>query len=46
MIKYFIELLTTLKNIERHLCKLASCVQESRKGFGDRYSISSKHWND
>ena len=46
MLKYFRELLTTLKAIERHLSVLASCVQTSHRGDGDRISLSTKHWND
>jgi hypothetical protein len=46
MINYFKELLQTLKKIEQHLEKLASCVQTSHRNYGDRVSISTKHWND
>jgi len=46
MFNYFKELLATLKKIERHLSRLASCVKEDRHGNVDRYSISIKHRND
>ncbi len=46
MIKYFRDLLLTLKNIEKHLEKLAKCVHEKHHSHGDRMSLSIKHWND
>lgn len=46
MIKYFKELLQTLKQIEKHLETLASCVRTEHHSHGDRSSISTKHWND
>jgi len=46
MFKYFKDLLSTLKKIEQHLSRIASCVKENHHDFGDRNSISSKHWND
>lgn len=46
MLKYFRELLATLKRIEQHLELLASCVRKDHHGYGDRASISAKHWND
>jgi len=46
MINYFKELLSTLKRIESHLEKLSSCVKISGRDYGDRVSISTKHWND
>jgi len=46
MIKYFKELLTTLVKIEKHLEKISKCVAEKHHGHGDRFSISTKHWND
>lgn len=46
MISYFKELLETLKRIERHLSLLASCVREGHHPHGDRFFLSTKHWND
>ena len=46
MINYFKELLATLKKIETHLSLLASCVKTSHRDYGDRVSLSTKHWND
>lgn len=46
MIKYFKDVLATLKRIESHLARLANCVVRNRYGHGDRESISTKHWND
>jgi hypothetical protein len=53
MIKYFKELLLTLKNIERKLNDideklkpLSECVKTNRSDYGDRTSISTRHWND
>lgn len=53
MIKYFKELLLTLKNIESKLNSideklkpLSDCVKENHHRHGDRVSISTKHWND
>jgi hypothetical protein len=46
MVSYFKELLSTLKRIEQHLSTLSSCVRKSDLRYGDRYSISTKHWND
>lgn len=46
MIKYFKELLLTLKRIETHLALLSSCVVASSKSHGDRLSVSTKHWNE
>jgi hypothetical protein len=46
MIKYFKELLTTLKNIEQSLNKIAACVRQSHRSYGDSSSISIKYWND
>ena len=45
MIKYFKELLKTLKQIESHLEKLSNCVVDRRGQHGDRFVISTKHWN-
>lgn len=45
IIKYFRELLATLKRIETHLAKIAGCVYEGHHRHGDRCSISTKHWN-
>lgn len=54
MIKYFKELLKTLKDIlitlrqiESHLEKLSNCVVDRGIGrHGDTWVISTKHWND
>jgi hypothetical protein len=46
IINYFKELLVTLKKIESHLEKLSNCVSSSSRNHGDRFSISTKHWND
>jgi len=46
MLNYFRELLLTLKRIESHLERLASCVRDSGRGYGDNRSLSTKHWND
>lgn len=46
MFNYFKDVLATLKRIEEHLAKLAACVRESDRDYGDRGSISTKHWND
>lgn len=46
IIAYFRELLETLKRIEIHLRRLAECVQESSRDYGDKRSISVTHWND
>ena len=45
MIKYFKDLLKTLKAIERHLSEIASCVKTNHRSHGDKKSISTKHWN-
>ena len=45
MIKYFKELLITLKNIEKHLSEIAECVNDAPKhGIGK--TIKTSHWND
>lgn len=46
MIAYFRELLATLKRIEEHLARLASCVKTRHHTHGDQASLSTKHWND
>jgi len=46
MLNCFKELLATLKKIERHLSRLASCVKEDHHHNVDRYSISTKYRND
>jgi hypothetical protein len=46
MIKYFKDLLETLKKIERHLEKLSKCVKERHHRHGDQASVSTKHWNE
>jgi len=45
LIKYFRDLLLTLKHIENHLKKISDCVHENRSR-GDRSTLSVKHWND
>lgn len=45
MIKYFKELLKTLKSIDSNLTKISNCVQENHHTHGDKASISVKHWN-
>lgn len=52
MINYFKELLKTLKSIDAHLAaiekntgRVAKCVQEDHHNYGDRTSLSTKHWN-
>jgi hypothetical protein len=45
-IKYFVELLKTLKKIESHLEKLSNCVVDREGKHGDRFTISTKYWND
>lgn len=40
------ETLELLRRIDRNLQRLANCVRESHHTHGDRWSISSKHWND
>jgi len=46
MIKYFKDLLQTLKKIEQHLDKISKCVKTDHHGHGDKSSLSTKHWND
>lgn len=46
MIKYFKDLLKTLKSIDNHLSKIAACVKCDHHGHGDMVSMSIKHWND
>lgn len=46
VIKYFKELLDTLKKIEKHLALLSACVKSGHHRHGDHYSLSTKHWND
>lgn len=46
MITYFKEILKTLKQIEKHLALLASCVKRTQRNYGDKISLSTKHWND
>jgi hypothetical protein len=50
--KYFKDLLATLKSIDESLKKIeknsekvAECVKTSSRGFGDKTSLSTKHWN-
>jgi hypothetical protein len=35
----------TLQSIDQRLSNLEKCVQVSDRRYGDKYSISSKHWN-
>lgn len=53
MIKYFKELLATLKSIDKRLAvieensnRLNQCVKDNSRGYGNRSSISTSHWND
>jgi hypothetical protein len=53
MIKYFKELLSTLKSIDAQLKAsdkklelLSSCVKAEHSGDGAKTSISTKLWND
>lgn len=46
MIKYFKELLSVLKSIDKNLKLVIKCVKKDAHSHGDRYSISTKHWND
>ena len=50
MINYFKELLATIKSIDASLKTLNSncdkVIIKSSKQHGDRYSLSTKHWND
>lgn len=46
VVDYFKELLKTLKEIECHLKKLSDCVVDRSGSHGDRFTISTKHWND
>jgi hypothetical protein len=53
MIKYFKELLETLKSIDAKLesietgiIRLSSCVMSKHHSHGDSNSLSTKHWND
>lgn len=53
MIRYFRELLYTLKaalfvlkEIEKHLKLISSCVKTNHHDHGDKASMSTKHWND
>jgi len=53
MIKYFKELLATLKGIHyeqqitnENLKRISSCVVRSSRTHGDSHSLSTKHWND
>ncbi len=46
MLNYFKELLVTLRAIEKHLEHIARCVKVDHHRHGDRYSVSTKHWND
>ena len=53
MIKFFKELLETLKSIDNRLAtieantkNLSDCVKRNHHGHGDRCSLSTKHWND
>jgi hypothetical protein len=53
MIKYFQDLLHTLQRIEQHLAKIeehnermASCVKNSMRTYGERKYFVTGHWND
>jgi len=46
MIKYFKELLETLKKIEKHLAVLSSCVSSSPTHRSHLTAIRTMHWND
>ena len=46
MIKYFKDLLKTLKNIEKHLEKIGGCVKNNSRRYGSRKYINTGHWND
>lgn len=34
-----------LREQNEHLSKLSGCVQSNHYGYGDRHSLSTKHWN-
>ena len=40
------ELRKTEQNSNEYLSKISNCVKVNRHGHGDKYSISTKHWND
>jgi hypothetical protein len=44
--KYFLDLLATVKRIEKHLELLSGCVRKNHHSYGDRQSISTKGFND
>jgi len=53
LIKYFVELLNTLKSIDSRLAKieenterLAQCVRDNDDFLGDKTSISTRHWKN
>ena len=39
------EILALLKEIDGNLKNLSDCVKISGRHYGDRKSISTKHWN-
>lgn len=39
-------MLELLHNIDYSLQRLANCVKKDHHSHGDKWSISSKHWND
>ena len=52
MIKYFRELLATLKSIdqrleaiEKYMARLDKCVLTNHNTYGDRHSVSTKNFN-
>jgi hypothetical protein len=45
IIRYFRELLLTLKRIESHLAKLAECIQEGNAYDSGHKSISVRDYN-
>lgn len=40
------EALATLKETERLLGELAGCVRKNHNTYGDKCSLSTKHWNE
>jgi hypothetical protein len=43
MIKYFIELLESLKKIEKHLAEIAECVQHENTYYKSMRITKSRH---
>ena len=46
MLKWFKELLETLKSIDRRLERLERCVKENPRSHGSRHYLSTGHWNE